>query len=139
MHMNFPGKHKKNGEHPVITKGKKQTLTDRASDLMTEFFGSWSFIITFLVFLFVWMALNFYAWFNHWDPYPFILLNLILSCISALQAPIILMSQNRQTELDRVAAKYDYAVNRKTEREVMDMQNDLDEIKEMLQKIAKKK
>lgn len=129
----------KNGEHPLVAKKKKESFSQKASDLMTEFFGSWSFIISFLVFLFIWMIINAVAWVQHWDPYPFILLNLILSCVSALQAPIILMSQNRQTELDRVAAKYDYAVNRKAEREIQNMQEDLDEIKKMIRNLKPKK
>jgi len=123
-------------EHPVVTRKGQDSFSQKASDLMTEFFGSWSFIIFFLVFLGIWMAVNVVAFIHHWDPYPFILLNLILSCVSALQAPIILMSQNRQSELDRVQAKYDYAVNRKAEREIQDMQEDLDEIKKMIRKIT---
>ena len=62
------------------------------------------------------MGVNIYAWMGEWDPYPFILLNLVLSCIAALQAPVILMSQNRQAEKDRVKMEYDYKVNRKAER-----------------------
>ena len=77
------------------------------------------------------------AWHFRWDPYPFILLNLFLSCLATFQAPIILMSQNRQTERDRATAKYDYAVNRKAEREIQDMQKDLDEIKRMIRKLGK--
>lgn len=137
--MNLPLLHKKDGNHPAISKKKKLPLGDRAADAMTEWMGSWSFIIVFSLLLAVWIGLNMVAWWNHWDPYPFILLNLALSTISAFQAPIIMMSQNRQSDRDRVAAKYDYAVNRKTEREVQDMQTDLDEIKEMLKKIGGKK
>ena len=70
-------------------------LGERAADRLTSFVGSWSFIIGFLVFLCIWMAINVYAWINVWDPYPFILLNLVLSCLAAIQAPIIMMSQNR--------------------------------------------
>lgn len=84
------------------------------------------------------MGLNLYGYVQHWDPYPFILLNLTLSCLAALQAPIILMSQNRQAERDRVTAKYDYAVNRKAEREIQKMQKDLNSIKRMLTEIRKK-
>ena len=80
--------------------------------------------------------MNIYGWIRHWDPYPFILLNLALSTISAFQAPVIMMSQNRQSDRDRIAAKYDYAVNRKTEREVANMQADLDEIKNMLKDMS---
>ena len=77
------------------------------------------------------------AFLYHWDPWPFIILNLTLSCLAALQAPIILMSQNRQAERDRINAKYDYHVNRKAEREVQDMQKDLDDIKLYLMSLRK--
>ncbi len=123
----------------MIASKKKLTVGQRASDGLSEFMGSWSFLFLFLIFLGIWMALNAVAWYKHWDPYPFILLNLVLSCISALQAPIILMSQNRQAERDRIEAKYDYAVNRKTEREVSDMQADLEEIKKLIRKLDKAK
>jgi len=126
-----------NGNHPIITKKKDLTLAERASDGISSFFGSWWFLILFLVFILIWMTINVVAWMNHWDPYPFILLNLLLSCISAMQAPVILMSQNREADRDRTAAKYDYAVNRKAEREIKDIQQDLDEIKSMLKKISK--
>jgi uncharacterized membrane protein len=134
--MNLPLLHTKNDDHPVVSKKKKLSLGDRAADHMTEWMGSWSFIIIFAVIISIWIGLNIYGWWKHWDPYPFILLNLALSTISAFQAPVIMMSQNRQADRDRVAAKYDYAVNRKTEREVADIQEDLDEIKTMLQKIG---
>ncbi len=137
--MKIPFKHRKTGEHPVIAGKKKLTLGQRSTDSITSFFGSWLFIIIFLTFLVFWMMINVAAWSNQWDPYPFILLNLILSCVAAIQAPIILMSQNRQTERDRITAKYDYAVNRKAEREIQDMQKDLDEIKSLLIKKSSKK
>ena len=69
---------------------------------------------------------------GEWDPYPFILLNLFLSCLATFQAPVILMSQNRTTEMDRKRAEYDYAVNRKAEREIEDIQKDLEEIKNQI-------
>lgn len=90
----------------------------RAADRLTKSAGSWMFIIFFLLFLSAWIYVNVHAWQNSWDPYPFILLNLLLSCIAALQAPIILMSQNRQAQKDRIKAEYDYKVNRKAEREI---------------------
>jgi uncharacterized membrane protein len=129
--------HKGLKDHPVITTStkKKLTISQRASDGLSGFMGSWSFLLVFLVFIVLWMAFNVVAWIGKWDPYPFILLNLALSCLSALQAPIILMSQNRQTERDRVQAKYDYAVNRKTEREVEAMRKDLASIKRVLTEI----
>jgi uncharacterized membrane protein len=85
------------------------------------------------------MSLN--TWFllrKPFDPFPFILLNLVLSCLAAIQAPIILMAQNRQAERDRIHAHYDYMVNRKAEREIQNMQKDLDEIKSSLTKVRKK-
>lgn len=117
---------------------KKLTRSQRAADALTRVMGSWGFLVSFTVFVALWITLNFVAWFFHWDPYPFILLNLTLSCLSAAQAPIILMSQNRQTERDRTMAEYDYSVNRKAEREIRDMQADLETIKELLHEIKNK-
>ena len=105
----------------------------KASDWLTERMGSWSFIIWFALFLLAWMCVNIWFLFIQWDPYPFILLNLFLSSLATFQAPIIMMSQNRQTERDRIASKYDYAVNRKAEREIQHIQRDLNEIKMLLQ------
>jgi uncharacterized membrane protein len=93
-----------------------RTFGQKAADLIAKWAGSWTFILSFLVFLGIWMALNIYAWIGEWDPYPFILLNLVLSCIAALQAPVILMSQNRQSQKDRTKVEYDYKVNRKAEK-----------------------
>ncbi len=123
------------------------TMGQRAADLMTRWVGSWKFITALFVIMAVWMAMNLYlillqslfgAQAIPWDPYPFILLNFVLSCLAAVQAPIILMSQNRQSEVDRKRAEYDYAVNRKAEREVADMQKDLDEIKRLVKAISRK-
>jgi len=116
---------------------KKLTTAQRSADVLTRVMGSWSFLAAFFVFLAVWIAVNIFAWASHWDPYPFILLNLALSCLSAVQAPIILMSQNRQTEHDRTMAEYDYSVNRKAEREIRDMQSDLEEIKTLIRDLKK--
>jgi len=137
-HMNIPFLHPEE-EHPLVTKKKKLSLADRAADTMTEAMGSWSFLFIFGLIVAIWIALNIYGWWNHWDPYPFILLNLALSTISAFQAPVIMMSQNRQADRDRVSAKYDYAVNRKAEREIQLIQKDLEEIKDMLTIIGGKK
>jgi len=95
-----------------------RTVGQRAADGIAKWAGSWTFIISFLVFLGLWMVVNVYAWINTWDPYPFILLNLVLSCIAALQAPVILMSQNRQSQKDRTKVEYDYKVNRKAEKNI---------------------
>jgi uncharacterized membrane protein len=129
---------KDNVKQPIIKKSKL-TKGQKAADFVAKWAGSWTFIILFLFFLVVWAILNTLAiYFGVWDPYPFILLNLILSCIAAIQAPIILMSQNRQAEVDRQRAQYDYLVDRKAEREIKEMQIDILEIKELLEKnIAK--
>lgn len=94
------------------------TFGDRAADTLATWAGSWSFILSFLAFLVVWMFVNVYGYIQSWDPYPFILLNLVLSCLAALQAPVILMSQNRQAKKDRQKSEYDYLVNRKAERKI---------------------
>ena len=86
------------------------------------------FTLFFFLILVLWIALNIFAWIERWDPYPFILLNLVLSCLAAIQAPIILMSQNRENQKDRVKAQYDYKVNRKAEREIEEVKKQLDRI-----------
>jgi len=126
----------KNEHHPVIL--QKLSFGQRAADAVAEFGGSWTFIIMFMVFLVIWMILNSYFLLKRpFDPYPFILLNLVLSCLAALQAPIILMSQNRQAERDRIDAKYDHAINRKAERENLVILKDLDFIKRKLRELKK--
>jgi len=77
------------------------TRGERMADAVARFGGSWKFISIFAAFLLIWMAINIFGWISAWDPYPFILLNLVLSCLAAIQAPIIMMSQNRQGERDR--------------------------------------
>jgi uncharacterized membrane protein len=119
--------HKKIDKHPIFK--ERLTLSQKAADNLSRYAGSWGFILGFLLFLALWVAANVYAWVNEWDPYPFILLNLILSCLAALQAPVILMSQNRQAQRDRIDAKYDHAVNRKAEREIQKIMKDLVEIR----------
>ena len=117
-------------QKPVTPKVMKisTSLGERAADKITKVAGSWTFIISFLLLLVVWMVLNVKAWIGEWDPYPFILLNLVLSCLAAIQAPIILMSQNRQSEKDRKKLEYDYQVNRKSEREIEKILKRLDNI-----------
>ncbi len=105
-----------------------RTFGQKAADSLTKWAGSWTFILMFGVFLVLWMIINGYLMIQYklgepWDPYPFILLNLVLSCLAAIQAPIILMSQNRQAEKDRLKAEYDYAVNRKAEKEIREIKN----------------
>lgn len=118
---------------------RKPTLGEKAADLITQFGGSWTFIIIFAVVIVCWISLNTYLiLFGVWDKHPYILLNLGLSLLAAIQAPIILMSQNRQTQRDRAKAERDYMINRKSEREIEDIQKDLDEIKETLAQIKSK-
>ena len=105
---------------------------ETAADKLTIWAGSWTFIIGLLVIIVIWMALNLYLLNKTFDPYPFILLNFVLSTLAALQAPIILMTQNRQSDRDRQNARYDYQVNRKTEREVQEIIRKLDEIKKKM-------
>lgn len=114
------------------------TFGQRAADLLTEWAGSWTFILTLTFLLFLWIIANIYAIVSSWDPYPFILLNLLLSTMAAFQAPIILMSQNRESERDRAKAAQDLAVDRKAESEIRDMQQDLEEIKTMLRTLSEK-
>ncbi len=94
---------------------KKYTLGQRAADIIAKFAGSWAFIFSFTGVLVLWMIVNILMAAGAFDPYPFILLNLVLSCVAAIQAPLIMMSQNRQEEKDRRRAENDYKVNLKTE------------------------
>lgn len=116
----------------------ERTAGQKAADFITKWAGSWGFISGFFVVLLLWIGANVYGWLNQWDPYPFILLNLVLSCLAAVQAPVILMSQNRQAQKDRLKASYDYAVNRKAERKIEEVLDKLDKI-EMRMKGGKKK
>ena len=97
---------------------ERMTLGQRAADRVAQIVGSWPFLITQSCLLAVWVILNGLAWAYKWDPYPFILLNLFLSMQAAFTAPIIMMSQNRQAERDRVEAHSDYQVNQKAEVEI---------------------
>jgi len=115
-------------------KKKRLTLGQKSADFITKWAGSWFFILGFFVFLGIWIAANVYAWINEWDPYPFILLNLILSCLAAIQAPIILMSQNRQAQRDRIKAEFDYRVNRRAEAEIREIKKQLDKIERMIKR-----
>ena len=102
-------------------KEKKLTLGQRAADAIARFAGSWAFIFSFTGVLILWMAANVLLAAGAFDPYPFILLNLVLSCVAAIQAPLIMMSQNRQEEKDRRRAENDYKVNLKTEIMIEDL------------------
>lgn len=106
-------------DEPIAVDVDKQsdanrTIGDRIADKLTEIAGSWTFIIGIIIFLLLWVILNIYILENA-DPYPFILLNLLLSCVAALQAPIIMMSQNREAKKDRLRSSNDYKTDLKSE------------------------
>ena len=105
------------------------TVGQKIADRVAAFGGSWTFIITFFSFIIVWMVIN--IWFlasKPFDPYPFILLNLILSCLAAIQAPIIMMSQNRQEQKDRQRSEHDYKINLKAELEIKLLSEKMDHL-----------
>jgi uncharacterized membrane protein len=108
---------------------------DRWADNVASFAGSWGFIISFCVFLVLWTTWNSLNVTRHWDPYPFILLNLVLSFIAAFQAPIIIMSQNRQAVRDKHEAIIDFAINYKAELEIDDIQRHLHSMEIRLKEI----
>ena len=113
----------------------KYTVGQRAADAIAKFAGSWGFIFSFVAVLILWMAVNILLADGAFDAYPFILLNLVLSCVAAIQAPLIMMSQNRQEEKDRRRAENDYKVNLKTEIMIEDMHNKLNRILSQQEKI----
>lgn len=104
------------------------SLGDTVADRVTREIGSWRFISIYFALLLVWMGVNTLAWIRHWDPYPFIFLNLILSFQGAFAAPIILMSQNRQEARDRLAEQVDHAINLRAEREVAALQSLIEDL-----------
>ena len=108
---------------------QKQTFSQRLSDKLADSAGSWAFILTFVGVLILWIIINsvLLIW-KHFDPYPFILLNLVLSCLAAMQAPVILMSQNRQEARDRLRAEHDYLVNLKAELEIRHLHEKMDHL-----------
>jgi len=109
------------------------TLGQRAADAVAAFGGSWTFISLFAAVLIGWIGLNSFILVSHdksFDPYPYILLNLFLSMLAAIQAPIILMSQNRQSEKDRLNAEHDYEVNLKAELEIMLLHDKVDQLRD---------
>ena len=105
------------------------SLGDRTADRVAAFGGSWPFIVLAFAAIGVWLSIN-VVMTKAFDPYPFILLNLVLSCLAALQAPIIMMSQNRQAAHDRIDAQHDYEVNVKAEMEILALHTKLDEIRD---------
>jgi CRP/FNR family cyclic AMP-dependent transcriptional regulator len=114
---------------------KESTFGERIADVVAGFGGSWTFIITFLLILVVYSATNVVLGRSAWDPYPFILLNLFLSMLAALQAPVIMMSQNRQDTKDRLRGELDYDVNRRAEAEVQGLSRKLNQLAEKIDDI----
>ncbi len=111
------------------------TAGQRIADSTARTLGSWPFIIGQTTLILLWVVLNIVGWLRHWDPYPFILLNLMFSVQAAYAAPIIMMSQNRAAERDRYQAQADYDTNTKAEVEIEDVQSRLTGIEETLQRI----
>jgi uncharacterized membrane protein len=122
MHkISFPAPFRHN--HPPVQdinqiEAQRLTLSQRAADRIAAALGSWWFIGIQTTLLAIWAAVNVAAWMYHWDPYPFILMNLLLSLQAAYSAPVIMMSQNRQAQRDRLEAENDYVLNRKAEEEI---------------------
>jgi uncharacterized membrane protein len=119
--------HETLAENTEDTYADTRTLGERLADKIADFGGSWTFILIFLAMLGIWMAINAAEGeAKAFDPYPFILLNLVLSCVAALQAPVIMMSQKRQEEKDRLRAENDYRVNLKAELEIRHLHEKMD-------------
>ena len=119
-------KHRVQNPNEIIE--QRETIGNRIADTVAAFGGSWTFIILFLSMMIVWIALNIVAAKKSWDPYPFILLNLVLSMLAALQAPVIMMSQNRQDAKDRIRSEADYQVNVKAEVEIAELHEKIDRL-----------
>lgn len=122
-----------NIQQPRIPK-QKLTIGQKAADLASSLIGSWMFIIILVILIGSWVYLNILMIIYRWDPYPFILLNFILSTLAAIQAPIILMSQNRETEREKLRQRYDYQIDRKAEREIEEIQKQLNRIEKLIKK-----
>ena len=117
---------------------EKITFGQKAADAVARFAGSWAFIFSFIAVMVIWMVINVLLAAKAFDAYPFILLNLVLSCIAAVQAPLIMMSQNRQEAKDRKRAENDYRVNLKSEFVIDALYKKLESVSEMQKKIFKK-
>jgi uncharacterized membrane protein len=120
---------------------ERTTFGEHAADVLAAKAGSWTFILSFLAVLGLWIAINTVLLIRHWDPYPFILLNLVLSCLAAIQAPVIMMSQNRQDKKDRLRSELDFDVNRRTHVEIQGLahrinllHDKIDDVEEMVRK-----
>lgn len=117
---------------------EKLTLGQRVADRVASTMGSWRFIITQAGIMVVWIALNLVGWFAHWDIYPFVLLNLAMSAQAAFATPLIMMSQNRQADKDRLTAQNDFDTDRKGEEEIRHIMEHLDHQDELILKIVKR-
>lgn len=117
--------------------GEKPSFGQRAADAVARFAGSWAFIFSFVAVMVIWMVLNILLATNAFDAYPFILLNLVLSCIAAVQAPLIMMSQNRQEAKDRARAENDYHINLKNELIIDDLYKKISQLLEEQKKLSK--
>jgi len=118
-------------------KNEKVSFGQKAADAVAKFAGSWAFIFSFVTVMIVWMVANVILATNAFDAYPFILLNLVLSCIAAIQAPLIMMSQNRQEAKDRKRAENDYRVNLKNEFIIDELYKKIEQISETQKRILK--
>lgn len=118
-------------------KNEKASFGQKAADAVAKFAGSWAFIFSFVAVMAIWMILNVLLAAYAFDAYPFILLNLVLSCIAAIQAPLIMMSQNRQEAKDRKRAENDYRVNLKSEFVIDELYRKLEQVSENQKKILK--
>lgn len=107
----------------------------RLAEWAVQVIGSWRFIVIQSVILVIWTIVNIVAWFEHWDPYPFILLNLFLALQAAYTGPVIMMSQNREAARDRLEAHNDYLINLKAEKEIQELGKQLDELKKMVTEV----
>ncbi|MFQ5531185.1 MAG: DUF1003 domain-containing protein [Candidatus Nanoarchaeia archaeon] len=128
----------------ALLKLPNRTFGEKAADWITNWAGSWSFILLFFIVIIIWISLNGYYLINlgkkPFDPFPYILLNLGLSLLAAIQAPVILMSQNRQSKKDRLKAEYDYKINKKAEKEIREIKIHLNKIEKMInRKLSKKR
>jgi CRP/FNR family cyclic AMP-dependent transcriptional regulator len=144
--LTMVGRHFRAAQHLVRTRATRnpniaieetETMGDRIADKVARFGGSWAFLTAFLIIMIAYVAANTVLP-NRWDPYPFILLNLFLSMIAAIQAPIIMMSQNRQDAKDRVRGELDYRINLKAEMEVSQLIEKVDRIETLLEESAAK-
>ncbi len=140
MKIKFPEPFKH--DHPPVLDVNKvleerATLGQRAADKFSKTLGSWKFIIIQSIILGAWVVLNLLAWIKHWDPYPFILMNLVLSLQAAYAAPILMMSQNRQDERDRLEAHNDFLINQKAELEIRTILDHLEAQNKALQEIQR--